>query len=153
MEVTQASDRVDSELQCKTVPPRYLASLRWLFYLLSSANVIEERGTKIMRRKLLANGLVSALVVMVVLGAATPARASQLFAFNYSLPGAGATPMAVSASGLFATTDLAGSSYTIIGAWGAWNGTAITGVSAPGTFGGNDNLLFSSNRSEERRVG
>src|ERR1017187_2061479 len=43
MEVTQASDRVDSELQCKTVLPRYLASLRWLFYLLSSANVIEER--------------------------------------------------------------------------------------------------------------
>ena len=98
-----------------------------------------------MRRKLLANGLVSALVVMVVLGAATPARAGQLFAFNYSLPGAGATPMAVSASGLFATTDLVGSSYTIIGAWGTWNGTAITGVSAPGTVDGNDNLLFSSN--------
>src|ERR1019366_2965778 len=98
-----------------------------------------------MRRKLLANGLVSVLVVMVVLGAAIPARASQLFAFNYSLPGAGPTPMAVSASGLFATNDLVGSSYTISGAWGTWNGTAITGVFAPGTFGGNDNLLFSSN--------
>src|ERR1019366_8088731 len=97
-----------------------------------------------MRRKLLANGLVSALVVVVVLGATTPARAGQLFAFNYSLPGAGATPMAVSASGFFATTDLVGNSYTITGAWGTWNGAAITGISAPGGFGVNDNLLFSS---------
>ena len=98
-----------------------------------------------MRRKLIANGFdVLALAVLVVLGATTPARAGQIFAFDYSLPGTGTTPMAVSASGVFATTDLVGSSYTITGAWGTWNGAAITGVSAPGTFGGNDNLLFSS---------
>src|ERR1035437_9138612 len=95
-------------------------------------------------QKSLVNGFaVPALVVVVVLGATTPARAGQIFAFNYSLPGAGATPMAVSASGFFATTDLVGNSYTITGAWGNWNGAAITGVLAPGGFG-NDNLLFSS---------
>ena len=98
-----------------------------------------------MLKKSLVNGFaVPALVVVVVLGATTPARAGQIFAFNYSLPGAGATPMAVSASGFFATTDLVGNSYTITGAWGTWNGAAITGVSAPGGFGNNDNLLFSS---------
>src|ERR1035441_5091281 len=43
MEVTQTSDRVDSELLCRTVQPRCLASLRWLVYLLCFANVIEER--------------------------------------------------------------------------------------------------------------
>ena len=97
-----------------------------------------------MLKKSLVNGFaVPALVVVVVLGATTPARAGQIFAFNYSLPGAGATPMAVSASGFFATTDLVGNSYTITGAWGTWNGAAITGVLAPGGFG-NDNLLFSS---------
>src|ERR1035441_11072910 len=74
---------------------------------------------------------VPALVVVVVLGATTPARAGQIFAFNYSLPpGAGAAPMAVSASGFFATTDLLGNSYTITGAWGTWNGAAITGILA-----------------------
>jgi hypothetical protein len=52
--------------------------------------------------------------------------------------------MAVTASGLFATTDLVGNSYTITGAWGTWNGAAITGLLAPGAFGGNDNLLFTS---------
>src|ERR1017187_5186499 len=102
-------------------------------------------GKNIMLRKSLVNGFaVPALVVVVVLGATTPARAGQLFAFNYSLPGFGPTPMAVSASGFFATTDLLGNSYTITGAWGTWNGAAITGVLAPGGFGGNDNLLFSS---------
>lgn len=98
-----------------------------------------------MLKKSLVNGFaMQALVVVMVLGTTTPARASQIFAFNYSLPGAGATPMAVSASGFFATTDLVGNSYTITGAWGTWNGAAITGISAPGGFGVNDNLLFSS---------
>jgi hypothetical protein len=98
-----------------------------------------------MHRKLLSHGFdMLALVVVLVHGATVPARAGQLFAFNYSLPGAGASPMAVSASGLFATSDLVGNSYTITGAWGTWNGAAIKGVLAPGTFGGNDNLLFSS---------
>src|ERR1039458_1086315 len=101
-------------------------------------------GKNIMLKKSLVNGFaMQALVVVVVLGTTTPARASQIFEFSYSLPGAGATPMAVSASGFFATTDLVGNSYTITGAWGTWNGAAITGVLAPGGFG-NDNLLFSS---------
>ena len=98
-----------------------------------------------MGRKLPASGFgVPALAVLVALCATTPARAGQILAFDYSLPGVGATPMAVSASGFLATSDLVGSSYTITGVWGTWNGAAITGVSAPGTFGGNDNLLSSS---------
>jgi hypothetical protein len=98
-----------------------------------------------MLKKSLVNGFaMQALVVVVVLGTTTPARAGQIFEFSYSLPGAGAAPMAVSASGFFATTDLLGNSYTITGAWGTWNGAAITGILAPGGFGGNDNLLFSS---------
>ena len=96
-----------------------------------------------MLRKLLSNGFeVLALLVMLVLGATTPARASQLFAFSYSLPGTGLTPMAISASGFFATTDLSSGSYSVTGVWGTWNGVAITGIAAPGGYGGNDNLLF-----------
>jgi hypothetical protein len=96
-----------------------------------------------MLRKLLSNGFEVAVLVAVLAVAATPpAQASQLFAFNYSLPGTGLTPMAVSASGFFATTDLSGGSYTVTGVWGTWNGVAITGVAAPGGFGSNDNLLF-----------
>ncbi len=99
-----------------------------------------------MRRKLLSNGFaVPALVAVLALAATAPAQAGQIFAFSYSLPaGTGPTPTAVSASGLFATTDLSGGSYTVTGAWGTWNGVAITGVTAPGGFGGNDNLLFPS---------
>ena len=96
-----------------------------------------------MLRKLLSNGFeVLALLSVLALAATPPARASQLFAFNYSLPGTGLTPMPVSASGFFVTTDLLGSSYTVTGVWGTWNGVAIQGVTAPGGFGGNDNLLF-----------
>jgi len=92
----------------------------------------------------LANGInVLSLAVVAVLGATTPARAGQLFAFNYSLPGNGGTPMPVSASGFFATTDLIGASYTITGVWGSWNGSAISGILSPGAFG-NNNLLFST---------
>jgi hypothetical protein len=69
------------------------------------------------------------------------ARADQLFAFNYSLPGNGATPMPTSASGYLVTSDLNGGNYNVLDAFGTWNGLDITGVSAPGTFGGNDNLL------------
>jgi hypothetical protein len=98
-----------------------------------------------MLRKLLSNGFeVLALLVMLALAATTPAQASQLFAFNYSLPGTGLTPMAISASGFFATTDLSGGSYSVTGVWGTWNGLAITGIAAPGGFGSNDNLLFPS---------
>jgi hypothetical protein len=96
-----------------------------------------------MLRKLLSNGFeVLAVLSVFALATTPPARASQLFAFNYSLPGTGLTPMAVSASGFFATTDLSGGSYTVTGVWGTWNGLAITGVAAPGGFGSNDNLLF-----------
>ena len=96
-----------------------------------------------MLRKLLSNGFeVLALLSVLALAATLPARASQLFAFNYSLPGTGLTPMAISASGFFATTDLSGGSYTVTGVWGTWNGVAITGVTPPGGFGSNDNLLF-----------
>ena len=96
-----------------------------------------------MLRKLLSNGFeVLALLVLLALATTTPAQASQLFAFNYSLPGTGLTPMAISASGFFATTDLSGGSYTVTGVWGTWNGVAITGIAAPGGFGSNDNLLF-----------
>jgi hypothetical protein len=98
-----------------------------------------------MDRKLLVRGFKMAAVVAVVALAATPqARAGQLFGFDYSLPGMGATPMDVSASGFFATTDPAGGSSTITGVWGSWNGMATTGVLAPGSYGSNDYLLFSS---------
>jgi hypothetical protein len=98
-----------------------------------------------MLRKLLSNGFeVTALVAVLALAVAAPAQASQLFAFNYSLPGTGTTPLPVSASGFLATTDLSAGSYAVTGVWGTWNGEAITGVAAPGGFGGNDNLLFSS---------
>jgi hypothetical protein len=96
-----------------------------------------------MRRKLPSNGFeIAALVALSAVAATVPAQASQLFAFNYSLPGTGPTPLAVSASGFFATTDLSGGSYTVTGVWGTWNGVAITGIAPPGGFGGNDNLLF-----------
>jgi hypothetical protein len=98
-----------------------------------------------MRRKLLSSGFdVAVLLAVLALAAAVPAQADQLFAFSYSLPGTGPTPMAVSASGLFATTDLAGGSYTITGVSGTWNGVAITGIIAPNGFDGNDNLLFAT---------
>jgi hypothetical protein len=96
-----------------------------------------------MLRKLLSSGFeVPALVAVLALAAATPAQAGQIFAFNYSLPGTGLTPMAVSASGFFATTDLSAGSYTVTGVWGTWNGVAITGITPPGGFGSNNNLLF-----------
>jgi hypothetical protein len=69
------------------------------------------------------------------------ARADELFEFNYSLPGTGATPMPTSASGYLITSDPNGGNYTVLDAFGTWNGLAITGVAAPGTFGGNDNIL------------
>jgi hypothetical protein len=102
----------------------------------------------IIHEKFFANAFVlPAFFAAAILGAAVPARAGQLFAFDYSLPGTGATPMSVSASGFFTTTDLSGSSYTITGVFGTWNGSAITGILSPGSTGGsnaNDNLLFSS---------
>jgi hypothetical protein len=69
------------------------------------------------------------------------ARADQLFSFNYSLPGNGATPMPTSASGYLITSNLNGGNYTVLDAFGTWNGLDITGLSAPGTYGGNDNIL------------
>lgn len=69
------------------------------------------------------------------------ARADELFAFGYSLPGTGATPMPTSASGYLITSDLNGGNYTVLDAFGTWNGLQITGVAAPDTFGGNDNIL------------
>jgi hypothetical protein len=96
-----------------------------------------------MSRKLLSSGFdVAVLLAVLALAATVPAQADELFAFSYSLPGTGPTPMAVSASGLFATTDLSGGSYTVTGVSGTWNGVAITGIIAPGGFDGNDNLLF-----------
>jgi len=86
----------------------------------------------------------AATALLLAWAAATPARAGQLFAFNYSLPGTGPTPLPVSANGFFATTDLNAGSYTITGAWGNWNGVPITGIESPGAYGGNDNLLFAS---------
>jgi hypothetical protein len=78
----------------------------------------------------------------------SPARADQIIAFDYSLPGTGATPMAVSASGYFITTDLNAGTYNILDAFGTWNGVPITGVLPPGTWGSvanpNDNVLNAS---------
>lgn len=86
--------------------------------------------------------VVSALAVI------SPVRADQIIAFDYSLPGTGATPMAVSASGYFITTDLNAGTYNILDAFGTWNGVPITGVLAPGTWGSianpNDNVLNAS---------
>jgi hypothetical protein len=67
------------------------------------------------------------------------------FDFSYSLPpGSGSTPFSVTASGTFTTSAFDGTSYTITDITGTWNGFGITGLLAPGTFGGNDNLLFPS---------
>jgi hypothetical protein len=87
--------------------------------------------------------LTAAILAMAIVWT-TPCSANQLFAFDYSLPGSGPTPMSVTASGYFATTDLSAGSYTITGVWGTWNGLEITGISDPGTFGNNDNLLNST---------
>lgn len=98
-----------------------------------------------MRRELLSRGFeVAALVAVLMLAAASPAQAGMIFAFDYSLPGTGPTPLAISASGFFATTDLSAGSYSVTGIWGTWNGVAITGITPPGGFGSNNNLLFPS---------
>lgn len=80
------------------------------------------------------------LVALLLLAAASSARADQTWDFTYT--GATATD---TSSGTLTTTDLSGGTATIIGISGTWNGAAITGLLAPGTCCStlpNDNILY-----------
>jgi hypothetical protein len=73
---------------------------------------------------------------------AVKATASPLV-YSYSYTGNG-----IAGAGILTTTDvLIGGAYTVTGIQGLRDGTATTGLYAPGAFLGNDNLLFSSGSS------
>ena len=125
-----------------------------------------------MRRELLSNGFGgAALCAVLVLAAAFPAQAGPIvkpdypppgtgttplpisasgaptpvfFSFSYSLPGfeLSPTPMPVSASGTITTFQIDANTYLANAISGSWNGVSILNLLSPGTFGGNDNLLF-----------
>lgn len=78
---------------------------------------------------------------------AAPAAHAATYAFGYSLPttDTAAFPYGQTAGfGVFTTAAPFKGSERITAAAGLWNNQPITGVSAPGTLGGNDNLLFPS---------
>ena len=77
------------------------------------------------------------------ISAATPSPV--YFKFDYSIPGAGATPMNVSASGILTAFNTDANSYLVSGISGSWNGASILSLLAPGTYVGNDNVLFGAN--------
>lgn len=60
------------------------------------------------------------------------------FDFSYSIPGA----MDVSASGMLAAFNVYSDNYFVSDISGIWNGIPILGLLPPGTYGGNDNVLF-----------
>ena len=64
------------------------------------------------------------------------------FNFSYSLPGFGLTPMDVSASGILTAFQTDANTYLASAISGNWNGVSILNLLSPGTFGGNDNLIF-----------
>jgi hypothetical protein len=68
------------------------------------------------------------------------------FNFSYSLPGfdLSPTPMPVSASGTLTAFQIAADTYLASAISGRWNGVSILSLLSPGTFGGNDNLLFTT---------
>ena len=66
------------------------------------------------------------------------------FNFSYSLPGFGTslTPMPVSAGGILTAFQTDANTYLVSAISGNWNGVSILNLLSPGTFGGNDNLIF-----------
>jgi hypothetical protein len=68
------------------------------------------------------------------------------FNFSYSLPGfdLSPTPMPVSASGTLTAFQTGANTYLASAISGSWNGVSILSLLSPGTFGGNDNLLFTT---------
>ena len=75
----------------------------------------------------------------------TPATPTPVFFnFSYSLPGFGLTPMPVSAGGLLTAFQTDANTYLASAISGVWNGVSILSLLSPGTFGGNDNLLFAT---------
>jgi hypothetical protein len=83
--------------------------------------------------------VVGGAVAGIVVSGASPAQALT-WTWNYT-DGAG-----INASGTFTTNDTPNGSgfYTITDITGTRNGIAITGLSAPGGLGGNDNLISQS---------
>jgi hypothetical protein len=82
--------------------------------------------------------VVGGAVAGIVVGSASPAQALD---WNWSYTGT-----AINASGTFTTNDTPDGSgfYTIAAITGTRNSIAITGLSAPGGLGGNDNLISQS---------
>ena len=77
-------------------------------------------------------------VLSVFVGFSTSANAGILY-FAYSYTGSG-----IASAGILTTTDVpVGGPYTITDIQGSRNVNDIGGLLAPGTFGANDNLLFS----------
>jgi PEP-CTERM motif len=79
------------------------------------------------------------LSLPVLLGLSTGAHAGVMY-FTYAYTGNG-----IASAGLLTTTDVAvGGAYTITDITGTRNTDDISGLLAPGAFGGNDNQLYSS---------
>lgn len=77
----------------------------------------------------------------------TPAAPTPVFFnFSYSFPGLdiSPTPLPVSASGTLTAFQTDANSYLASAISGRWNGVSILSLLSPGTFGGNDNLLFAA---------
>jgi hypothetical protein len=88
-----------------------------------------------MRRSL--NLLAALAVVFLFLGCAQNVLASSV-TFDFSFTGTGIT-----ASGTLTATLVSGSEYLVTSISGMQNGASMT-LLAPGTFGGNDNEIFST---------
>lgn len=90
---------------------------------------------------------VSTVVCLTIVGASSAAQAIQLFDFQYSFPSYEENGTAISASGIFTTTDLdpINNNYTITDISGTRIAQGITekiiGLLSPGEYGINDNLL------------
>jgi hypothetical protein len=82
----------------------------------------------------------SLLGVLVMWAASVVTASATPLSYVYSYTGNG-----IAGAGIMTTTDvLVGGAYTVTGIQGLRGGVTTTGVYAPGTFLGNDNLLFPS---------
>jgi len=95
-----------------------------------------------MRKPMLAG---TALLAAAAFAAPGVARAATVFDFAYDIPASGSFPTAVTASGtLTADPTATAGEFLVTAIGGTRNGQAITGLLPPGTYGGNDNLIFAA---------
>ncbi len=75
-------------------------------------------------------------------GTFTIRPALTIFDFSLLFPGAGSTPQTAGSSGRLFTIDQNNGTFLVTGISGFYNGRSILGLTAPGGFHNNDNLLF-----------